>query len=509
MDSGITTTPALRVVISLFEQLNAQDIRYCHWKSTQRLSKSVMGLTDIDILVDRSQSREFKEILYQCDYKPFISHPNRQFPAIEDYLGFDQDTGCLIHLHIHYRLVLGEQYAKNYYLPLDKPFLQHTYLHLGIKIPVPELEIMVLILRTLLKYRDRDVLTDMLNQGNTGGIPAATLSELRYLLEQTSIEKIVHARDTYAHFIPASLIIKFLSAIQHSPRAGWTLYGLRYAARRALMPYQRYSRMRARSMYYRVLLTRQWPFDRIFRRVLTGRGKHKIPVSGGLTIAFVGADGAGKSTIIKHIVKWLAWRMNVRAYYMGSSQPSLATRALKAGSYQAQRVHAGCRRIFGETNVVAQAAATPSRFLKNLRYVADGRDRYGRFLMGRRQAAQGSIIIYDRYPLKTVRIANHTADGPRIAASCNGSLGPIARTLAHAEENMYEKIQPAEHVFVLDVSPDVSQARKPEHKRVSIEAKAQAIKQVTPDGFEITNIDADQPLDQVLLQIKSALWRLL
>jgi hypothetical protein len=64
-------------------------------------------------------------------------------------------------------------------------------------------------------------------------------------------------------------------------------------------------------------------------------------------------------------------------------------------------------------------------------------------------------------------------------------------------------------VFVLHVSPDVSQARKPEHPRERIEAKSQAIKGIARGGFDLTDVDADQPLDQVLLQIKSKLWRLL
>ena len=172
-------------------------------------------------------------------------------------------------------------------------------------------------------------------------------------------------------------------------------------------------------------------------------------------------------------------------------------------------VHAGCRRIFGETSVVTRLVGGPTRLGEYLRYLTEGHDRYSRYLSSRRKAAQGSIVIYDRYPLNAVQIFNRAMDGPRIAAKANGHMGAAARTFAHLEDTTYRKILPAEHVFVLHVSPDVSQSRKPEHKRVLIEAKSQAIKQVERDKFSVIDIDADQPLDQVLLEIKSALWRLL
>jgi hypothetical protein len=509
MVSNSEPRAGLQVLAALFQKMNEQGIRYCHWKSTHGLPKALTGQTDLDLLVDRSHSRRFKEILYQSDFKPFVSHPRRQFPAIEDYLGFDQVTGRLIHLHIHYRLVLGEQYAKNYYLPLEKGFLDNTQIRSGVKVPVPELEIIVLVLRALLKYRDRDVIRDMLGVGYSSGIPSAILDEFNYLLAQTTAENIARALDQHIGFVSPSLIFEFLTTIQESPRSGWTLYRLRRQVRRELAPYQRYSRLWARSLYYRVMLSRQWPFDRLLHRFLPGQDKRKIPVSGGLTVAFIGADGAGKSTIVQHIAKWLSWRLNVRTYYMGTSHPSVTTKIVKSISRLMMFSSAGCRRLCGKESSLTQLADGSKRLFECLRCLAEGRDRYNRYLSGQRKAAQGSIIIYDRYPMEAIRVFNRTMDGPRIASMCNGHAGPLTTTLSLIEEKMYQKILPAEHVVVLHVSPEVSQARKPEHKRGMIEVKGQAISQMERDGLDLIEIDADQPLEQVLLQIKSALWRLL
>lgn len=510
MRSGNQTVPLLAVVVGLFERLNQEDIRYCHWKSTHSLARALSGSTDLDLLIDRSRSRRFKEILYQLDFKPFVSTPRRQFPAIEDYLGFDPATGHLVHLHLHYRLVLGEQYVKNYYLPLEQCFLDSAYFRpdIGLKVPAPELEVIVLTLRALLKYRDQDGLRDLLGAGS-GGLPTAIVNEFKYLLAQTSPEKIACALEEHVDFISPGLVFEFLSTIQRAPRSARILFRLRRQVRRELAPFQRFSRLRAQLAYYRILLTVQWPFDRLFQRFMPKEDKRKIPVTGGLRVAFIGADGAGKSTTIKHTAKWLSWRMNVRTYYMGSTQPSAATKVVKSISKFSQLAYGGLRRLLGENNLLTGQANSVQRFFTALRFLQDGLDRYHRYLASQRKAAQGSIVIYDRYPLEAIRLFERPMDGPRIAATYNGQMGPLLQKLCRAEETLYRQIRPPEHLFVLRVSPEVSLARKPGHKPELIEAKSQAIARLNRADLNLTEIDAEQPLDQVLLQIKTTLWRLL
>jgi thymidylate kinase len=503
------TFTALPIVVLLFQELNDQAIRYCHWKSTHSLPRAMSGKTDLDLLIERGDSRRFKGLLYQLDFKPFVSDPSRQFPAIEDYLGFDEQTGGLVHLHIHYRLVLGEQYVKNYYLPLEQPFLDQTCLRWGVKVPAAELEVIVLTLRALLKYRNQDATRDHLGLGNASGIPPAILGEFEYLLSQTNMEQIGRALREHVTFVSPELVCTFLRTIRETPRDGRTLARLRDQVRRELAPYQRYGWLRARLSYLRGMFTHQWPFDRIVRRIAPDLDKRKRPVMGGLTLAFVGADGAGKSTIIKHITKWLSWRLDVRAYYLGTSKPSPVTKLLKATADAAQLGYAGCRRLFGEQSGLTRIADRPRRLFQSLRYLSEARDRYRRYVASRHKAAQGTIIVYDRYPLEAMRIFNRTVDGPRIAATNIERLGPVTGALARAEERMYKKILPPEQLFLLHVSPEVSQQRKPGHKRELLEAKCRAIEEIARDGLNIFNVDAEQPLEQVLLQIKTSLWRLL
>ncbi len=160
--------PALDAVGMLFQALHAQSIRYVHWKSNIRLDLSLQGGTDLDLLVDREQSQAFRQILMEQDIKPILPPAGQRYPAMEHYLGFDPASGKLFHLHIHYQLILGEEYIKNFRLPLEEQFLSQVRSLYGVITPVPELEIIILSIRVLLKYRDRDALKDILSIRSAG-----------------------------------------------------------------------------------------------------------------------------------------------------------------------------------------------------------------------------------------------------------------------------------------------------------------------------------------------------
>src|SRR4029450_9173475 len=109
-----------------------------------------------------------------------------------------------------------------------------------------------------------DVIRDLL--GCPGRIPEGIRRELADLLGQTSHERIMRALRAHVPFVSPALIFRFISTFQ-AHRFGATLYQLRRQARRELMPYQRYSRWRAQSMYYRSTWMDHRPFSYL-RRIL-------------------------------------------------------------------------------------------------------------------------------------------------------------------------------------------------------------------------------------------------
>jgi ABC-type lipoprotein export system ATPase subunit len=94
-------------------------------------------------------------------------------------------------------------------------------------------------------------------------------------------------------------------------------------------------------------------------------------VSGGLTIAVIGADGSGKSTIVNELRNWLSWRLTVHTYYMGSQRPSAMAKAIGWGFRLAAYAYRACRILIGERNVGFVAGAP--RLLQSLHLLAIAR----------------------------------------------------------------------------------------------------------------------------------------
>lgn len=490
----------------LFESLNRSGVRYCNWKSSIRIPEGLLGKTDLDLLVDPSNATAFQEILLQHNLKATRPAPGKAYPGIENYLGFDPGTGRLFHLHVHYQLVLGEQFVKNYHLPIEDAFLDETSLRHGLKAPRPEVELIVLCLRALLKYRDRDVLKDTLPMlgwlGKKGGLPREILAEMRWLLGQTTLEQVSEQLTRWQGILPGDAVMGLLLLVTRNEPAGRRLWQYRRRVRLALRGFQRRDRLAASLSYFREEWRRK---RRIFK---TAREKKMTFTGGGPRIAFVGVDGSGKSTVTGRIAKWLTWRVSVGVFYMGKTRTTLPALALRPLIKLARMAHSFSTRRFGEQSMAAQLTREPKVILENLAALLQGKARLRAYQESCQRAGEGVVVLYDRYPLNSVWVDNFPMDGPRIAAQPSRMRG-LQNRLVQAEAVLYRQIQPPDHVILLQVSPAVSQSRRPEDNRASLAAKAQAIQAIGAGGYKLTVIEAEQPLEDVLAQVKPVLWKLL
>ena len=228
-------------------------------------------------------------------------------------------------------------------------------------------------------------------------------------------------------------------------------------------------------------------------------------------IAVIGADGAGKSTLTCELRRWLSCQLRTCHYYMGSQQPSQITRLIHTAYRIAGKVCRTWSGFVGEERSASGALCWLQCVSRSLYHLSVGRDRYGRYVAGRRQAAEGAIVICDRYPLAAIHrvMERRPMDGPRIASEAGNEMDRVTRMLSQLEKNIYRKIYPPDCIFVLHVSPEVSQQRKPDHSREIIETKSRALTQMDTQDLPTIEIDADQSHEQVLLQVKTALWQLL
>jgi len=488
--------PALE---NLLMDLLAQDIRYVHWKSNLRLDKSLQGRTDLDLLVANEHKQLFLNILAERSIKQVNSAPGKEYPGISNYLGFDPASGRMFHLHVHDQLVLGEQFVKNYHLPVENLFFENVIVRKGVKIPLPEVEICILALRALLKYRDRDAFKDILKI-RSAGLPRDILNEIRWLYDQTSMDRIDQILAQAGDDLPVGVIREFLGTVLHNSRAGWKFIQLRREVRRAMRSYQYNSRWLAIRRYFQETWRRRTAFRLEPPRKMT-------LAAGGMTIALVGADGSGKSTLTKELKSWLGWKLDVVVYYLGSKQPSRTSRWLYQLFRLARRNQRSLVSLFGEGSLPAQWSQGIAQAMLNSHHLSNARDRLRRYRKGIRRKQSGSIVIFDRFPLSPI------LDGAKIQDSTNESFGTISSYLANKEQAIYAQFQPPDTFYVLEVSPKASIHRKPDHSADVIVQKCAAIHDLANsadksiDGPRVIPINADLPLLDVTRQIKNEIWK--
>jgi thymidylate kinase len=496
----------LGLVRRVFSALNEGGVRYCHWKSTTGLPLALAGRTDLDLLVDRAHAAPFTAVVRGAGFKPFVSHPSRRFVGVEDWLGHDAASGRLVHLHVYYRLVLGEDHVKNHVLPIEGALLDDVITRHGINVPAPAAELTILIVRALLKYRRTDAAKDMLRLGRRGGLPPSLRAEVADLARRVSPGELRAAAQRLLPAVAPEMFTDFLDVISTNPRDARALLRLRGVARRQLRPFERLRWRTALAMSAAARLQRAPGLRWILRPRSKADLRRKSSAAGGLTVALIGADGAGKSTVIDEVVKWIGWRLSLRVAYLGTARPAPRTAAAQALSRAARRAAGRWQRV---PVPGSGALSRVANLVTALRYLAEARDRADRAREGRRLAANGTLVLFDRFPLEWVRLQERPVDGPRIAelgpATERGVLGALRRR----EERLYAGIGAPDLVVLLVIPPDVALARKPSARPEKIEGKARAVldaaEQAAGDG--VVAIDATQPLDEVVRAVEEEIWR--
>jgi hypothetical protein len=328
------TSAQLAVLTELFDRLHSEDIRYCHWKSTEHLSASLEGRTDLDVLVDRKDARRLPRVLTDVGFKRFAVTGG--YPGIEDYLGFDAGTGTLSHLHVHYQLTLGEKFLKGYRLPWEDVALTTRTLDAehGIYVIDPNLEALLLVTRATIKVRARDYLLAALGYPYIRG---GALRELRWLARRVD-----HAR---LHALALSLVGERATALLRRIVAA-PLPSIRQlqAFRRSVYPsldgYRLYGAMTARLHRW----TREcgWAWVAAWNRLrgIPKRSTRTAP-QGGLAVAITGLQPQATS-LAKQLVAWLSAEMAVVPDLGGRARPSQGRRARGRGLIVvADRLHDG------------------------------------------------------------------------------------------------------------------------------------------------------------------------
>ncbi len=240
----------------------------------------------------------------------------------------------------------------------------------------------------------------------------------------------------------------------------------------------------------------------------------------GPSIAVIGSDGSGKSTVTTDLEKWFSEKLDCRRYYLGSGHHYKPI--YKRGLRTIIRWF-GRSRSLNEHQAVntgkSQLKKTPARVLK--RGLKKGYYHLNAFYLYRISvhslkqlnkskgfSKNGGISLFDRFPQNQFMGIN---DGPKIRKAYGTINSPIINCLMQMEEkniNRCVKMSP-DLVIKLIVSPEIAVTRKPDHSILELERKADIIHTLSFKDAVVYNVDASQQYDIELKAIKKLIWNFL
>jgi thymidylate kinase len=483
--------PVLELVARLCSTLAAEKIDYCHWKSNANLDRSANGDNDLDLLVARAHVQKFTEILFRLGFKQAYDAPDLQMPGVLDFYGYDPAADRFAHVHAHYQLVFGHDATKNYHLPIEKEYLAACTQGELFKVPEPEFELIMLIVRMMVKGSTWEMV--LLRQT---GISSDARQEWDYLQERISPARLAEILDKLLPWLGRPFFEDCMRALKPGSSL---LFRLRTGEelRRRLSAHAR------RSTTLDIWL-------KLWRRVaqgvqhrFLGRSFKKRLSNGGALIAIVGGDGSGKTTAIKSISAWLSEEFYLRKIHMGKPEWAFTTIVIRAflkigrtlGFYPFSNENS-------EFTVYTDDPAYPG-LPTLIREVLTGRDRYLTYAAARRFTTNGGLVVSDRFHLPPIKYM----DGPqveRLTATVPSNW--FIRLLIKLEKQYYEPIMYPDLLIVLRVDPEISVQRKTDETAESVRARNGEMWRLDWSQTPACLIDASKSKDEVLADLKALVW---
>lgn len=495
----------LGICKELFFQWNENLIKYCHWKSNEHLEEGLNGKTDLDVYVAPTDRIKAEEILSQCGYIECLTQKGHRYPNVFEWIGFDSETGKLIHVHLHYQIITGTKFCKEYIFPLDDLIISTRVLDNETQVFIvdPNVEIIILYCRIALKaHKKRKIITDKNNQRE--------IDYLKCRIDRPKLQSFCLlmmpelGRELYDLIMSESLIT-----------SDW--YKVYKIASSWLKPYKKFSKDRVffRYHYHKVRDNAIYLFNKKFDGCIINR---KTFPQRSFSICFLGQDGSGKSTVTIELCKWLNWKLEAHRFYLGSGD-----------HYNGflKRLLLGVSKLKGGAPTQSKTTPKPKpdafvipkkekKSLKNfIMAVLVSKEKldiakraYKEVKRADQYRKKGGIPLFDRFPQTQFEGIN---DGPKIADyyKQSGLDYAIVKRMAKKERLFIEKIQNySPHlVFKLMLSPEESIKRKPLENYNAVSKKHEIIKQLQFPNSMVVEVDATQDYQKEVLFIKNTIWK--
>ena len=497
----------LRIIRKLLDEFHNDNINYCHWKSNEHLEEAMTGKTDIDILIDRKSYAKVIEGLVKNNFKRFEIPFLRSYIAVEDYLGYDSDSGKIIHLHLHWQLTYGKKHIKENRLPWEEIALEtrtwdKTFNTYTINV---NLEALIFAIRMSVKVRTRDF---FLKRGEY--LSHGSKYEYNWLKNKIDKKKF----ESYViELLGGNLLEVFDNFYEKSPKIK-DLLNIRKSIKNFMKVNAFYGNLE--------IMVLRWIREGF--RVLEFINKKTFKINyfyrrkfstGGLVIGFLGSDGSGKSTILKKINKRLEKHMNVENIYLGSGdgESSIIRGPLLFIYKQLQKfkiLNPKARSL--SVNEDGKVTYNEKKFSSLIRNIGKipwaltlSSERSKKLKRMIRYRNKGFLIFTDRFPQNQII---GSQDGPKLK-NMIGSSNKLISSIGKIENKPYilaEQNTP-DIIIRLQVSPEVAMKRKP--SEVSINKSKDSTKLVNSIKFKkckIIDLNADEDLEFNLKKIMNIIW---
>ncbi|MBD5095967.1 MAG: hypothetical protein HDT40_03000 [Lachnospiraceae bacterium] len=488
---------SIQLMLDNFEENN---IEYCHWKSNEHIEDALRGDTDLDILFNPAQRTILEYTLCKSGLKRFRAMPLMQYNAIEDYIGFDKETAKIWHLHLHYRLSIGEKHLKGYTVPWTEYILSRRLLvdttEGKIYCSSADDEFFLILVRMALKLRWRDYWKK---------IGKDDLLEIEWLKEHTSSSSVISVAEKMLNVSCACEIERLLQKNLNKKRQLYSLQKYLRAGMRRFTPYNRFT-----SWYRRTVRELYWLFGGIKRRMgmSSTKATRRVSPSGGTVVALLGCDGAGKSTTLAYLKKEFNKKIDVYSVYLGSGDGS-SSLIRKPMKIIAKRVGGkGVGRTMEKElyekkkkSIKARLYAL-SKIIWAVTLASEKRKKLKKITMARNN---GLLVLVDRYPQIAVM---GFSDGPLLTRYLNGK--GFLKKISHWEYRIYKHAyeNPPDLLVKLMVPTDIAIQRKPEMTVEEIENKKAAVRKIHTGKAEV-EIDTSRDMKQSFGDVMQSIWEVI
>jgi hypothetical protein len=460
--------------------LHDRGIGYCQWKGHWSGHRWASGRGDVDLLVDRESMVQFRSVLDQLGFKPATPSGERQIHGIESYVGHDPSVRRLLHLHVHFRLLLGDYWRTIYRLPLERAMLDAAIPGTPFKVPAPAYQYLVFVLRMALRQRGRPFFPPraLWLRGIQG--------QLDFLDGWSHREEIVSILERHLPSVDLHLFDRCRESLRlESDRVERA--AVRRELHRRLRPHSRRPPLPAL-----IVATGEKLLPAPARRLLIQGGMWLK--GGGTVVALVGGDGAGKSTCARALTAWLSAQFPTLWAHLGRPPRSLLTLWV-GGMLKTERA------LYRRLHRAEPVGST----VELLRHLCTARDRYRLYQRVCRFAAGGGIAVCERYPIPQ----NRLLAGPCIPDLVGPAPAGIARLLRDLEAAYYDAILPPDALFVLRLHPELAVLRKPDEPADYVRTRGQVVWDTDWSQTKAQVIDASVSFPEVLAELKSRLWAVL